>query len=370
MQVPSGSSFPKCHPALLPARRDWTLTAAPLPRMSRRRRPTVISGLTVSPCPAEALAPLWCSRYVVRLMPLAPMALPAFGRGGILRGAFGLAFRGLVCHDLALDCRRCPIQPSCPYPAVFEPSPPPGSERLSTFQDLPRPFVVDPPRNPKATFERGERVEFGLTVVGRATHHLPYFVAAIQSLADSGLGPRRARFVLEELLVRGASGERTVYRGGDTRVSVQESPIRAADILQAGDEARDAVTLRFHTPTELKDGGRVIARPGFGPLMRRLRDRASALAAFFGDAPLEMDFRGVGDLAESVRLADDRTRCIEVSRQSQKTGQRHDVGGFVGDASFQGAAIGPLMPLLRLGEVLHVGRHAAFGNGWFEIANG
>lgn len=336
---------------------------------------TAVTTLAVSQIPeppalATALSPLRFTRYRLRIRPTMPLEMPYWGRGGMLRGALGLSFRQLVCHDMSLNCRMCPVRPTCPYPAVFEPSPPPGSERLSTLQDLPRPFVVEPPRDPKATFQCGERVEFGLTVVGRATHYLPYFVAAFRSLTDSGLGPRRARFVFEEMVVRGSSDERTVFRGGDTTVSIPESTVQTVDILQAGDEARDAVTLRFHTPTELKDGGRVITRPGFGPLVRRLRDRACALAAFFGDAPLEMDFHGIGDLAESVQLLDDRTRRVEVPRQSSKTGQRHDIGGFVGDARFQGPAIGALMPLLRLGEVLHVGRHAAFGNGWFEIANG
>ena len=39
----------------------------------------------------------------------------------------------------------------------------------------------------------------------------------------------------------------------------------------------------------------------------------------------------------------------------------------VGEARYEGEAIGALMALLRWGEVLHVGRHAAFGNGKIAI---
>ncbi len=38
----------------------------------------------------------------------------------------------------------------------------------------------------------------------------------------------------------------------------------------------------------------------------------------------------------------------------------------VAEATYEGDAIGELMPLVRVGEVMHVGKHAAFGNGRME----
>lgn len=144
---------------------------------------------------------------------------------------------------------------------------------------------------------------------------------------------------------------------------------RASDLLQLIDGARRAVALRFHTPVDLKDGGRAVTRPQFGPLIRRLRDRVAALAAFFGDGPIDVDFRQISAAADSVRLVEDRTRRVDIDRRSARTGQRHDIGGFIGEARYEGDAIGWLMPLLRLGEVIHVGKHAAFGNGWLSVVD-
>ena len=67
--------------------------------------------------------------------------------------------------------------------------------------------------------------------------------------------------------------------------------------------------------------------------------------------------------AESVRLVDARVRRVDVRRTSGRSGRSHDVGGLLGEATYAGEAIGALMPLVRLGELIHVGRHAAFGNG-------
>lgn len=321
------------------------------------------------PALRDALGPLWAVRYRLRLRPRTPLALPLFGRGAILRGGFGHAFRRLVCHDLALVCRACPLQPSCPYPDVFESSPPPGSERLRTFSDIPRPFAFDPPDDGRTLYRVGDELVFGLTVVGRANVHLPYFVAAFRNLADTGLGPRRARFDLEAVEALAADGTaHRVYTRGCAGLGVAAPVVRAADLEQPGDAARSSLTLSFATPTEIKERETALPRPTLGPLLRRLRDRAAALAAFFGDAPLELDFKGLGAAADAVRLVEDRTRRVEVRRQSSRSGARHDIGGFIGTARYEGAALGALMPLLRLGELIHVGKHAAFGNGRMEIA--
>lgn len=315
---------------------------------------------------ASALAPLWACRYVFRLAPTAPLALPLFGRGGMLRGGFGYAFRRQVCHDLALVCRACPKYAHCAYPPVFESAPPLGAERLRTLTDIPRPFAFDPPDDPRTLFGPGDELGFGLVVVGRANARLPLFVAAFHDLARAGLGPRRGGFTITAVEAQAADGSHHAVVGD----SVPDAPqLRAADLLRPGDDARTRVTLRFETPLDLRDGGRPVDRPAFGALIRRLRDRAAALAAFFGDAPLELDFRGLGACAESVRLAEDRTRRVQVSRVSGRTRARHDIGGAIGEARYEGDAVGALMPLIRLGELIHVGRHAAFGNGRLRVTD-
>src|SRR5579884_3177944 len=149
---------------------------------------------------AAEFSSLWFVPYRIDLVPTTPLILPLYGRGSILRGAFGIALRSLVCHDLALQCRACPLQSGCPYPETFESTPPIGADRLSNFSDIPRPFVFDPPTDERAEFRPGEVVQFGLTAFGRATRLVPYYVSAFRKLADDGLGPRRAKFELVEVV--------------------------------------------------------------------------------------------------------------------------------------------------------------------------
>lgn len=316
----------------------------------------------------ESLAPLWLVRYRITLVPRAPLVLPLHSRGSTLRGAFGITLRRLVCHDLNLACRTCPLEPTCAYPQAFEPRPPADATRLSNLQDAPRPFVFDIPLDESPSFPAGEPVTFGLTAIGRAARLSPYFVSAFRTLADEGLGPRRAQFDLVNVAALDARGSAiAVYENTAPLVRLTAPTLRAADLMKPGDTTRTTLTLRFSTPLDLKDHGVPVGIPEFASLIRRLRDRANALSTFFADGPLSLDFKGLSAIAEGVKLVRNATRLVEVNRRSSRTGQRHDVGGLVGEAEYEGEGIGKLMALVRVGEVVHAGKHAAFGNGGMEV---
>ncbi len=81
----------------------------------------------------------------LRIVPKSELKLPALNKGNTLRGAFGTAFRRLVCIPQCREARRCPLNGTCPYRVIFEPAPPPDADRLSKNQDIPRPFIFRPP---------------------------------------------------------------------------------------------------------------------------------------------------------------------------------------------------------------------------------
>ena len=328
----------------------------------------VKGSLSVVAGPAHRLDALPLSAYRIRCRARSRMLWKPEHRGQSFRGALGYAFRRLVCHDLDLDCRECPLVPHCPYPAVFRAQPRDGMPRLSSFTDIPQPFVLAAPTLSQDGFEQGEAFDLGLTLAGVAATQFPYFLMALRNLADEGLGPSRARFdIVEVASILPAHADEEVFRERDTKVRPIHRSFRARDLHRPGDEVRSSLRLRFVTPMEIKDGGRVTTKPEFGPLFRRLRDRANALASFFGDGPFEIDFRGLGDLANTVRLVEDGTIFRSRDRTSSRTGQTHPIEGFSGEAAYEGDAIAEFMPFLRLAEWISVGKHATFGNGRVEV---
>jgi hypothetical protein len=337
---------------------------------------------------AGCALPLGLFRFTIA--PLQSLEVPAVNKGNMLRGGFGHAFGRLCCVPQCTDAKACPLGNSCPYKIIFEPSPPPGADRLSKNQDIPRPFVFRPPQTTQARFEKDERFEFGLVLIGRALDFLPYFVLSFRELAAKGLGLNRAKCMLNRVEQTGISPNgdgpgnsegHLIYSAEDQRL---RSPNPTSVVEHLGRRLHQfapsingstprLLTLRFLTPTFLVADGEVIRRPDFHHVFKRLRDRINSLSTFFGDGPLAADFRGLGIRAEKVRTVSAQTEWVDRYRTSSKTRERHEISGFVGECTYElppddsEIRNAELLNWLALGELVHVGKHAAWGNGWFEI---
>ena len=330
---------------------------------------------------AESTLPIGLFRFTIA--PLQPLMVPAMNKGNMLRGGFGHAFRRLCCVPQCKDAKNCPLATSCPYKAVFEPSPPPGADRLSKNQDIPRPFVFRAPQTQQTLFEPGERFEFGLVLIGRALDFLPYFVLSFRELAAEGLGLNRARCNLErvEQIKAFSNGAGLQDCQPEVIYTAEDQLFRATKLLRAndwitsrlcnvsayeGNRTVQRLRIRFLTPTFLRADGEVIHRPEFHHVFKRLRDRVNALSTFFGDGPLDVDFPELGGRAEKVRTVACDVKWVERYRTSSKTKQRHELSGFVGEASYEGD-LTEFAPWFTMGELVHVGKHTAWGNGRIEL---
>jgi hypothetical protein len=204
----------------------------------------------------------------------------------------------------------------------------------------------------------GEAFHFDVHMFDVRDPALDRFVAAFAELAREGLGPGRGLAQLERVDQLDLNGE-TVGRVGD-------APAPIGIDLSAPAERVDRVTVRFVTPTELKAQERLAERPEFPILFGRLRDRIGALRAIYGSGPLEIDFRGMGERAGAVRMTRCEVQWIEAERRSSRTGQRHPLGGFVGEAEYEGD-LGEFLPYLELGRWVGVGRQTVWGKGEMRI---
>ncbi len=322
-------------------------------------------------------------RFRFVIAPREPLLVPALNKANMLRGGFGHAFRRLCCVPQCKDARSCRVGMSCPYKAIFEPSPPPGAEALSKNQDIPRPFVFRAPVTQQTRFEPGQPFEFELIVIGSALEFLPYFVLSFRELASEGLGLNRAKCNLDKVEQMHLGGQDTRTPNADSKIiyALHDQLFRAAEVRDAAEwvtwRLRDSLSLHsygkvqrlsihFLTPTLLKAEGGIVRKPDFHHVFKRVRDRINALSTFFGEGPIEADFRGLGERAEKVRTVSTHTDWVERFRTSSKTRQRHELSGFIGEALYEGN-LTEFLPWLTLGELVHVGKHTAWGNGWFRL---
>jgi len=147
---------------------------------------------------------------------------------------------------------------------------------------------------------------------------------------------------------------------------VDQQPVRLSLEPEPGPVSR--VLVRFVTPTELKHGQEVARRPEFGILLARIRDRVSTLRALYGVGPLPVDFKAFGERAAAVHMIRCDVRQLEAERVSARTGQRHPLGGFVGEAEYEGD-LREFLPYLRAAYWTGVGRHTVWGQGVIEVTD-
>jgi hypothetical protein len=303
-------------------------------------------------------------RLAIRLRASSSGELPP-SPGAVLRGAFGAALRQVCCPTLDGTCGECAVREACAYLYLFETPTPPDADRLRSADHVPHPFVLRPWEGTRRRIARGEVVELELLLVGRASGYLPHLVVALGRMAALGLGRDRVPLVMsgiDQLGLFDSTRREALFDEARQLAAPREETI--LDALPASPVGE--LTLELVTPTHIVSDGRPLEHLELRPLARALLRRMSSLAAFHCGAPLEVDYRGLADRAGSVRVAEDQTRFQRASRYSSRQGRRVPLEGVVGRIVYQGDALDDLVPLLALGEALHVGKGTALGMGRYR----
>jgi CRISPR/Cas system endoribonuclease Cas6 (RAMP superfamily) len=103
--------------------------------------------------------------------------------------------------------------------------------------------------------------------------------------------------------------------------------------------------------------------------VRALLRRISALAYFYCGFELELDYKGLIKRAGRVDTAQESLRWEKLQRNSSRQGRKLDISGFLGEIEYVGE-LSEFYPLLMLGELVGVGKGAAFGLGGYEVMRG
>jgi len=278
-------------------------------------------------------------RFRFHFRALDAVHFPAGKSTNVIRGAFGSVLR-----DTA---------PPADYARLFEPGRALGAAP-SGLADWPRPFLFRASHLDGLTIRSGSPFAFDVHVFDVRSPALEHFREALSRLAAQGLGPARGRAELA----------RVEHLDLDDQAGDAAAAALPPNELVLDPDAAPVgrVRLRFLTPTELKSGSRPAERPEFPTLFGRLRDRISTLRALYGDGPLEIDFRAMGERAAAIRLRSSRLSWERVERKSGRTGQVHPLGGFTGEAEYEGP-LAEFLPWLRAARWVGVGRQTVWGKG-------
>lgn len=237
------------------------------------------------------------ARYEFVIEAIDPLFLPAY-KGSTFRGGFGTAFKSVSCSNRAPKCRDCLLRHACPYAYVFETAPPEGSEALTKFEQVPHPFVLEPPLIERQEFPPGQELSFGLVLIGRGIEFLPYFIVAFQEFGKTGIGRGRGRFKLAR-----AYATTKVAGREEKPCGAPASGPRATEEIENGTEIQlvfDGLTNKVY----VRDA--VIGWKDVQAASAQLLQQMCNTGAH-GGPPLDTPGAAVNVASEGTRTAQDRT---------------------------------------------------------------
>jgi hypothetical protein len=287
-------------------------------------------------------------RFRFRFRAIDAVFFPPGKSTNVVRGAFGTVLREAA----------TPAE----YARLFQPGTALGKSP-SGLADWPRPFVFRASHLDGLSVPANGNFFVDVHIFDLHAQALTRFRTTFEQLAVHGLGPSRGRAELlgvDQLDLRDAATPASGELGRPTVVPLDH------ESLPPGAASPRRVRVAFLTPTELKAGGRLAGQPEFPILFGRLRDRISTLRALYGAGPLAVDFRGLAERAAEVRM----TRCqlvwAHLERKSGRTGQVHPLGGFTGEAEYEGD-LGEFLPWLQAARWVGVGRQTVWGKGDLRV---
>jgi len=310
-------------------------------------------------------------KYEFTLEAIDPIALPEY-KGSTFRGAFGNAFKRVVCTLKRTNCRECLLKTRCVYVYVFETTPPEGTKimGMSKYEAVPHPFIIEPPFESKRIYNSGDILRFNLILTGKGIDYLPYFIYTFEELGRTGIGKGRGKYRF--LMVR--DGDEIIYSIEDKilkttpskELYVSEDFIYDAAMYGNTDPA-DTITIRFITPTRIKHQRNLTIRLDFHILITSLLRRLCLLYYFHCDGKEpSWDYKGIIREAKQIATAKDSLVWRDWERYSSRQDVWMKMGGFVGEVTYKGN-LGQFIPILEAGSILHVGKGTSFGLGKYEI---
>jgi len=296
------------------------------------------------------------------------LILPQY-KGSTLRGGFGSAFRKIACACRHEECKSCLLKHNCSYAYIFETSPPENTQVLSQYESVTKPFVLQPPMDTKTNYQKGEILAFGLVLFGKAIACLPYFILAFKELGETGIGKFRRPFNLERIVTTNpfTAQEVEIYSRPEGKVLNCNLSVNKCDLLaNLQNSPINEINIEFQTMTKIKSGDIFIRYIEFHMLIRALLRRLSSVYYFHHGLEWKIDFPGLIKKAEQVERMLDHTRWEDWERYSSRQDAKIKMGGVVGKVTYKGE-LSEFIPVLKLGELIHVGKSSTFGMGRYKI---
>ncbi len=254
---------------------------------------------------------------------------PPYFMGSMLRGAFGYALKRVVCINPSFECENCFAQENCLYYDFYE--------KRNSFH----PFRFD--------FNLAqENFDFTLYLFEEATQKLPYILSALHKLfTEIGVSKER-----EKLQIKTIRCNDTIVFENDKFIASSIAKTFSVDIYNP------QVTVKILTPIRIKYQNRLLkTKPPLELLLQSIYNRS-----------LELQQKPKAKLpfVSSYEEKESKVFFKELTRYSNRQKTKMQLGGIMGVIKYENLDE-KSFKLLKLGEILGVGKQTVFGLGKIEV---
>lgn len=314
----------------------------------------------------HSLSHLYFYKYRVIIRTKRELILPQY-KGSLLRGLFGHALKKVICPRRGFSCDDCEARCVCAYSLLMATPVPEDHPHAGKYRYPPRPYVIEPPLTEERYFSPRSLMNFEIVLIGVANEYLPYFIHAFLEMgrhsADGNM------FEVLSVVALDPKGKEVALVFSRDDKSIRASGRKIEYHLFLGEEAgSDTVTIVLETPLRIKESERLSRNVPFYLLVERLSGRAFLLSHFYCGATME-DFREFAQDAGKVETLENLVQWVDWERYSSRQKTRMRLGGIVGSITYRGD-FRKYLPLLRLGEHIHVGKATTFGFGKYRVVIG
>jgi len=251
--------------------------------------------------------------------------------GSMIRGAMGYALKKITCINPSYQCEGCFAQTSCLYYKFYE-----KKNTLHNYR-----FDID---------LGSRKFDFTLYLFNEATQSLPYVLSALQiTLSQNGLTKNNYKFNDLTISVNG----KEVFDGKE---------FKSLDILPKAlkvDSFCPNIKIKLPTPLRIKKHNKFLRDDvELEDLLRSIHQREQELV--YGKKVFKLDHKP--SYFSSIKALQYKS----LTRKSNRQRQTMKMDGIVGELAVMGIDEESYR-LLKLGEIIGVGKQTVMGLGRIEI---
>ena len=256
---------------------------------------------------------------------------PSYFTGSMIRGAMGHALKKVTCINPSYKCEGCFAQSSCLYYDFYE--------KKNSFHKY------------RFNIELGStKFDFGLFLFDEACDGLPYVLSALEmTLTQMGLTKYNYKFSDFKVYLNNQS----IYENnGFTSFDILPKTFQV-------DSFCPNIKIRLQTPLRIKKSNKFLRdNVDIEDILRSVYQREQEI--FYGEKVFKLNY-------EPSYVADIKLlKYEELQRQSNRQNKRMQMDGIMGEIAVMGIDE-QSYKLLKLGEVLGVGKQTVLGLGKIEV---